>query len=214
MRLIFRPKSEILTLFQAESRHVLHNFGTQFPLGGGCFQFFTKNRPQKHHKRAILHTSQANLGSWSPPPPPAPLATLLALSKKIYVCSEFARNKKNPRKTWEIIRSALPCKPNREPPVAFKETQDPNVIANQFNDYFCSIGSDLVESIICTTRKQPKYFLEKKVSDSIYLELPTNNEILNQITSLKNKAVGHDNIQPFFIKVARFVIAPYSQLIS
>ena len=25
--------------------------------GGGCFQFLTKNRPQKHQKRAILHTS-------------------------------------------------------------------------------------------------------------------------------------------------------------
>ena len=128
------------------------------------------------------------------------------------MCSEFARNKKNPRKTWEIIRSALPCKPNREPPVAFKETQDPSVIANQFNDYFCSIGSNLADSIICTTRKQPIYFLEKKVSDSIYLEPPTNNEILNQNISLKNKAVGHDNIQSFFIKVARFVVAPYPNL--
>ena len=29
-------------------------------LRGGCFQFFTKNRPQKHQKHAILHTSQAN----------------------------------------------------------------------------------------------------------------------------------------------------------
>ena len=140
------------------------------------------------------------------------LTRIKALSKKIYFCSEFARNKKNLRKTWEIIRSALPCKPNREPPVAFKETQDPNVIANQFNDYFCSIGFNLADSIICTTRKQPKYFLEKKVSDSICFEPSTNNEILNQIISLKNKAVGHDDIQPFFIKVARFVIASYLNL--
>ena len=56
----------------------------------------------------------------------------------------------------------------------------------------------MVDSIICTMRKQPKYFLEKKLSDSIYLEPPTNNEILDQVTSLKNKAVGHGNIQPFF----------------
>ena len=73
------------------------------------------------------------------------LTRITALSKKIYFCSEFARNKKNLRKTWEIIRSALPCKPNREPLVAFKETQDPNVIANQFNDYFCSIGVKTME---------------------------------------------------------------------
>ena len=37
--------------------------------GGGCFHFFTKNRLQKHQKRAILHTLQANGGVWAPPPP-------------------------------------------------------------------------------------------------------------------------------------------------
>ena len=31
---------------------------------GGLFSIFHKNRPQKHQKRAILHTSQAN----EPPP--------------------------------------------------------------------------------------------------------------------------------------------------
>ena len=65
---IFQPKSENQTLFQAESWHLLHNFGTQFPLGG-CLHFFTKNRLQKHQKRAILHTLQANEG-FDPPPPP------------------------------------------------------------------------------------------------------------------------------------------------
>ena len=37
---------------------------------GGYFQFFTENRPQKHKKHAILHTSQANGGARAPPPPP------------------------------------------------------------------------------------------------------------------------------------------------
>ena len=46
-------------------------------MGGGYFQFFTKNRPQKHQKRAILHTSQANGEARAPPPP---LATLLLAS--------------------------------------------------------------------------------------------------------------------------------------
>ena len=54
LRRVFRPKSEIQTLFQAESRKLLHNVATQISLGG-CFHFFTKNRPQKHQKRAILH---------------------------------------------------------------------------------------------------------------------------------------------------------------
>ena len=36
------------------------------------FQFFTKNRPQKHQKHAILHTLQANGGVRAPPRPPPP----------------------------------------------------------------------------------------------------------------------------------------------
>ena len=48
--------------------------------------------------------------------------------------------------------------------------------------------------------------------DSIYLEPHYTNEILNQTTSVKNKAVGHDNVQLFFLKSARFVVAPYLKL--
>ena len=38
-------------------------------MGGGYFQFLIRNRPQKYQKRAILHTSQANVGARAPPPP-------------------------------------------------------------------------------------------------------------------------------------------------
>ena len=89
------------------------------------------------------------------------LTRIKALSKKIRFYSEFSRNKKNSLKTWEIIRSALPCKSNRQPPLRQKKRQDPNVIANQSNDYFCRIGSNLADSIICTMSKQPKDFLQK-----------------------------------------------------
>ena len=91
LRLIFRPKSEIQTFFPPKIRwspkkkrsspklrlifrpiSEIQTFeGGLFPYGGGYFQFFTKNRPQKHQKRAILHTSQAN-GGLEPPPRPPP----------------------------------------------------------------------------------------------------------------------------------------------
>ena len=38
-------------------------------MGGAIFNFSRKNRPQKHQKRAILHTSQAIGGARTPPPP-------------------------------------------------------------------------------------------------------------------------------------------------
>ena len=76
VRLIFRPKSEILTLFQAESRHVLHNFGTQFSLGGGLFSIFYQKLASKAPKTCdfAYFTSQ-----WGGSSPPTPLATLLGV---------------------------------------------------------------------------------------------------------------------------------------
>ena len=40
--------------------------GGCFPMGGLFLIFFTKNRPQNHQKRAILHTLQAYATGWSP----------------------------------------------------------------------------------------------------------------------------------------------------
>ena len=35
-------------LFWSKQRQVLHNFGSQIILGGGCFHYWSKNRLQKH----------------------------------------------------------------------------------------------------------------------------------------------------------------------
>ena len=44
----------------------------------------------------------------------------------------------------------------------------------------------------------------------MYLEPPTTNEIINCIGSLNvNKAVGHDNIPAYFLKIAAPTLAPY-----
>ena len=69
LRLIFRLKSEIQTLFQAEARHVLHNFGTQFPLGGAVFNFSPKIglKSTKNVRICILHMPMP-----TPPLPPPP----------------------------------------------------------------------------------------------------------------------------------------------
>ena len=71
LQLIFRPKSEMQTLFHAESRHVLHNFSTQFPLGGGLFSIFHHQKSASKAPKTCdfaYFTSQW-VGS-SPPPPP------------------------------------------------------------------------------------------------------------------------------------------------
>ena len=85
--MIFRPKSETQRFFPPKIRCSPKKKGLYrncdwffvqfskfrrlrggcFRMGGGYFQFFTKNRPQKHKKHAILHTSRANGGARAPP---------------------------------------------------------------------------------------------------------------------------------------------------
>ena len=89
-RVIFWPKSKIQSFFPPKIRWspkkkkkvftkieaaISCNFANSDVWGGavfewgGYFPFFTENRPQKHKKHAILHTSQANGGARAPPPP-------------------------------------------------------------------------------------------------------------------------------------------------
>ena len=65
--LIFRPKSKIKNAFSHRITTSTSRLRHPFSFVGGCFQFLTKNRLQKHQKRAILHTSQVNGGAWAPP---------------------------------------------------------------------------------------------------------------------------------------------------
>ena len=73
------------------------------------------------------------------------------ISKKLYFQNELKKNKNNARKTWDIIKSTLPITPNRQLTNSLRIndiiTEDPKIIVNEFNNFFCSIGSNLAEKI-------------------------------------------------------------------
>jgi len=61
-------------------------------------------------------------------------------------------------------------------------------------NFFRTIGRKLANDIHTKAGPRPCEFLTNRVSETIFLDPPSKNEILNLITSLKDKAVGHDNI--------------------
>ena len=145
------------------------------------------------------------------------LTKLKALSKKIYFRSESNKNKSNARKTWGIIRSVLPNKLNRGLPSCLKINnvilRKPSVIANEFNDFFCTIGPTLAGKIKDITNCSAGHFFDKPLSDSIFLGPLKLTEVFDEIMSFKDKAVGHDNISAFFLKAARHKITPFLKIL-
>ena len=79
--MVSKKKKKKIVFIEIES-----DFSTKIGNSNVFSGHITKNRPQKHQKRAILHTSQAN-GEASPPP-----ATLLrAICIWLQVNKEYAR---------------------------------------------------------------------------------------------------------------------------
>ena len=128
------------------------------------------------------------------------------MSKKLYCTSKFDECQKDARKVWNVIRSTLPnSKPINDTPDSLVTdrgtTSDYQNIADEFNKFFCSIGSNLANNFSNTSFKSFSTYLTKRVSSSIYLNIPNHTEIFNAIYSLKNnKAVGHDDIPAFFFE--------------
>ena len=54
-------------------------------------------------------------------------------------------------------------------------------------------------------------YFAKRVSESMYLEATNIREIVDTILSLNlNKAVGHNKIPAYFLKIVFFLIIPFS----
>ena len=92
--------------------------------------------------------------------------TLMRASKKLYFGSNLEFHKKNPKKTWDILKEAANLHKSNdtvEKIVVNNVTiNDPGEIANHFNDFFVNIGSSISQSITATMQNL-------KISSQIFL---------------------------------------------
>ena len=145
------------------------------------------------------------------------LTKVKAMSKRSYFKSELQNHQGDAKKTWENLRKLLPVsgKTSKVPTTSSQISEicgncSVTVKCEEFNNFFCTMGKKLANNISLQSNKPFKNFLKKRTASSFFLEPPTVNEIVELICSLNvNKAVGHDNIPPFFLKTAPFVIANY-----
>jgi len=86
---------------------------------------------------------------------------LVRASKKLYFSSNLGKFKKNPKKTWELLKEAANLNKSSESVeklISGNETiTDQGQIAEIFNDFFVNIGTSISQSISHTTAKPEDY---------------------------------------------------------
>ena len=88
-------------------------------------------------------------------------------------------------------------------------TSNSSEIATSFNDYFCSIGSNIASKLPLNDVDSVKDCLQNRVIPSIFLEKVTETEIMNYISKLKtNKAGGYDEVSSDFVKLSSSILTP------
>ena len=130
------------------------------------------------------------------------------LSKKLYFQNKLTSSPTNGSMTWSVINTLLSKVSNHNRTldkihVKDKKITDSKIIANEFNDYFCKIGSKLAERINCTSDKDSyRSYLKNHNPFSIFLNPSSPSEIINVISSLNNsKSTSNDNISTYFLKI-------------
>ena len=148
------------------------------------------------------------------------LTKIKTISNKRYYETKFEESKSDLRQIWNTIRSVLPT--NRKNVTAtspcLQKINDcsvsaPHDIANYLNDFFSTIGSKLADRIDNSSKRDHFSYLTRRISSSIFLDIPSMTEINNAISSLNiNKSYGHDQIPPYFLRIASPVVTPFLHL--
>ena len=126
-------------------------------------------------------------------------------AKAKYHKKYFDEHKDNSKKQWQMINSILGRK-NRTKCVNKLIDKNgnlvntPTAIADNFNDYFANIASNLKKNNGDSESCDHSIFLENSVSNSIYLRAVTGSEVYETIKNFKNKAT--QDIKMSSIKVA------------
>ena len=126
------------------------------------------------------------------------LTKLLKCAEKKHYAELLESNKSNLKKTWSILKSIVNKKKTQKIITKFKLSDNTVItdsynISENFNDFFVNIGHGLAKRIP-NTNILPSNFTGDNVSQTIFLQHVTKEEMSNLISSLKNGAPGYDGI--------------------
>ena len=127
----------------------------------------------------------------------------LRLREKEYYNKLIESNKSNMKKTWDVIKTVINKKKRSAKYSEFlvdgSLTDDPCIIADKFNEYFCNIGTNLAKKIP-SGGVSFREFLKQDYANSLLLRTIEEEEIKKIILSLKDGAPGTDDVSAKALK--------------
>jgi hypothetical protein len=165
---------------------------------------------------AIYQTLEHNLRTFN-----SILQRNINTAKKMYYEQTFFKHVNDIKKTWSTINDLLnKCKKKNEYPTSFtvhgKEIRDKKDIANQFNNFFGSIGPDLSARIPNHKDLSVKKYLKKEILHSFKLITLEQDEVKKILTSITTKhSSGYDNLSTCLLKkISPLIIGHITAIIN
>ena len=129
---------------------------------------------------------------------------------------KFRKNRNNSQQTWNTIHELItPISQKVKSTISILNTAsgeitDPSAIANEFNNHFVNIGTEIASShqTNCNSTISTKY-LSNTLPPSIFLEPPSVSEMFNLIHTLNlKKSAGDDEISTYILRISAETISP------
>ena len=143
------------------------------------------------------------------------IVDLLKITKEAYYKDHFQENRKNSWALWSGIKKSSKKIPPSSISVEDKTISDPKNIAENFNNFFTSIGKNIQKNIF-PTKKHFSNFLKDPITDTFFISPTTPEEVYKSIQELQvNKSLGPNGIPIKILKLAKETLSgPLSELIN
>ena len=139
----------------------------------------------------------------------------LRASKKMYFETNLSLSKKNPKKTWQLLKEAISInsetKKINEIKLNNSSLTDPSSIANAFNKFFAGAGKNIADSLP-DSPISPESFLSPNNSHDLHLGTISPGEICNIIQNSKSKL--STDIDGISMKLLKFTAIEISTPLS
>ena len=163
-------------------------------------------KKNKMYKRYLISRSSELLESYKTYK--NKLTTFIRLAEKEYFSGRLLQVKDNMSKTWAILNSMTNKNRSRVEKNGV-EINNPKEIAEEFNNFFVNIGSELAKKVPLGMSKPLDFLNDIDYSESMFLAPTVTEEILDIISNLKNSSSsGVDNIPVKLIKLCKAELAP------